>query len=160
LKDMKEAEGASLIGKISSRFTGDFIALRPRSALSSRSGAAGYGVTREELVSSILWRNVTSTPCVSCSPRRRRRPHLLRRAAEPRRVESVDGLPTNRFQFQPHQPLHPPPCQAIPCRFVIAMKPSRRWPYSPQAVAHRDQAIRALRRERRRQLGVAHRVLY
>ena len=27
LKDMKEAEGASLIGKISSRFTGDFMAL-------------------------------------------------------------------------------------------------------------------------------------
>ena len=36
LKDMKEAEGASLIGKISSRFTGDFIALRPRSAPYSR----------------------------------------------------------------------------------------------------------------------------
>jgi hypothetical protein len=29
LKDMKEAEGASLTGKISSRFTEDFIALRP-----------------------------------------------------------------------------------------------------------------------------------
>ena len=28
-------------------------------------------------------------------------------AAEPRRVENVDGLPTNRFQFQP-QPLHSP----------------------------------------------------
>jgi hypothetical protein len=27
LKDMKDAEGASLIGKISSRFTGDFMAL-------------------------------------------------------------------------------------------------------------------------------------
>jgi hypothetical protein len=29
LKEMKEAEGASLIGKMSSRVTGDFIALRP-----------------------------------------------------------------------------------------------------------------------------------
>ena len=29
-------------------------------------------------------------------------------AAEPRRVENVDGLPTHRFQFQP-QPLHSPP---------------------------------------------------
>jgi len=29
LNDIKEAEGASLIGKISSRFTGDFMALTP-----------------------------------------------------------------------------------------------------------------------------------
>ena len=31
LKDMNEADGASLIGKISSRFTGDFIVLTPKS---------------------------------------------------------------------------------------------------------------------------------
>jgi hypothetical protein len=59
LKDMKDAEGASLIGKISSRFTAESMAVS-KSGLSSRSGRSPSWHPRG-FVSSILWRRVTST---------------------------------------------------------------------------------------------------
>jgi hypothetical protein len=59
LKDMNEADGASLIGKISSRFTGDFMVLTPKWPLLLPQGKLGRSehVTIGQFVSSIRWRN-------------------------------------------------------------------------------------------------------
>ena len=70
LKDMKEAEGASLIGKISSRFTGDSMALSaligPFFSLGTDWGAAG---TMSPTGSSChLYFGAEHRQCVSCSP--------------------------------------------------------------------------------------------
>jgi hypothetical protein len=59
LKDMNEADGTSLIGNISSRFTGDFIVLTPKSPFFFRrtGRATRKDVTYGQFVSSIRWRN-------------------------------------------------------------------------------------------------------